>query len=239
MDEATRRPASSDQETFQDRETFSGALMDLKRRGCCVLVTGQVNERTRAAQSRRLFGQSDTPRQRVLTLTDATSKSAARYLPEGIAPTHSTVTTLDYTETVRVIADTVGHSSQPAPVATTSDDAASMGELGALLYDPIKDILRADTLHPGELRLGIATLRILIDNDGFSATRAFVRTLRADIVAAHGMGHFHLPGSPDSETVTALRPLIDIHIELRQSECGPEHRWHLLETGEATSWIQL
>lgn len=239
MDEATRGPGSSNQETVQDREAFAETLMDLKRRGCCVLVTGQVNERTRAAQSRRLFGQIDTDRQRVLTLTDATATSAARYLPERLTPTHSTVTMLDYTEQVRVIADTVEPSSQPPSVDTNSDDSASMGKLGTLLYDPIKDALQTDTHYPGELRLGIATLRILIDTDGLPATRAFIRAIRADILDTHGMGHFHLPGSLDSETVDALQSLVDIHIELRQTDCVPEHRWHLPETGESTSWIRL
>ncbi len=238
MDEATRSPVSSGPETVHDRKAFAERLMDLKRRGCCVLVTGQVNERTRAAQSRRLFGQSDTARQRVLTLTDATSASAARYLPQGITPTHSTVTTLDYTEQVRITTDTVDPTSQSTS-DTTSDDAASMGELGSLLYDPISDTLRTDTVHPGELRLGIATLHILLDTDGLSATRAFVRAIRADILDTHGMGHFHLPGSLDSETIAALWPLVDIHIKLRQSDCGSEHRWHLLETGQTTSWIRL
>lgn len=234
-----RSPDAPGRETIQDRGAFAATLMDLKRRGCCVLVTGPVNEQTRAAQSRRLFGQSDTTRQRVLTLTDATPTAAARYLPADIAPTHATVTMLDYTDQVRIVADTVTHGTPPSSEATTSDESATLGDLGALLYDPIKNALRTDALNPGELRLGIATLGILLDTDGLAATQAFIRAVRADILDVHGMGHFHLPGSPESESVAALRPLIDIHIELRQSDCLPEHRWHLLETGESTSWLRL
>lgn len=238
MEEVAHGPVPPGQETVQDQEVFAGALIDLKRRGCCVLITGQVNERTRAAQSRRLFGQSDTTRQRVLTLTDATPSSASRYLPEGIAPTHTTVTTLDYTEKVRIATDTASHGSQPSS-ATSLGDGPSMAGVGALLYEPVRDAIRTDALSPGELRLGIATLRVLIDTDGLSATRTFIRAVRDDILDVRGMGHFHFPGSPASETVSALYPLVDIHIQLRQSNRGPEHRWHLLETGYSTNWIRL
>lgn len=233
MDEAPRDPKSPTQ-PVQDREAFARALMELKRRGCCVLVTGQVNERTRAAQSRRLFGESDTPRQRVLTLTDATPSSAARYLPADLTPTHSTVTLLDFTDNVRVITS-IGLALD---TSTESDETAPMGDLGGLLYDAIGDAVHTDT-RPGELRLGIATLGILLDTDGRSATRAFIRAIRTDMLTAHGMAHFHLPGSPDSETIAALEPLIDIHIELREIDKEPAHRLHLLETGRATRWIRL
>lgn len=234
MDEVPRDPGSPTQQPVQDREAFARTLMELKRRGCCVLVTGQVSERMRAAQSRQLFGDSDAPRQRVLTLTDATPSSAIRYLPADLTPTHSTVTLLDYTDDVRVITS-IGLALESS---TDSDETASMGDLGVLLYDAIADAIHTDTC-PGELRLGIATLGILLDTDGLTATRAFIRAIRADMVDVHGMAHFHLPGSPDSETVTALEPLIDIHIELRQLDTGPAHRWHLLERGETTSWLQL
>lgn len=233
MDEVPRDPESPTQ-SVQDREAFARALMELKRRGCCVLVTGQVSERTRAAQSRRLFGESDTPRQRVLTLTDATPSSAARYLPADLAPTHSTVTLLDCTDNVRVITS-LGLALDSS---TESDETASVGDLGGLLYDAISDALCTDTC-PGGLRLGIATLGVLLDTDGLSATRAFIREIRADMLKAHGMAHFHLPGVPNSETITALKPLIDIHIELREVDKEPAHRLHLLETEETTRWIRL
>ncbi|UPM42754.1 DUF7504 family protein [Halocatena salina] len=218
-------------------ESFTATLMRLKRRGCCVLVTGQVDERVRAAQSRRLFGECDESRQRVLTLTDATPGLDAQYLPENITPTHSSVTELDYTDVVRDVAGTV----DPAFEHSQPDIglSGSMTGLGAILYDSVRETIRDDRTKPGELRLGIATLCVLLDTDGLSATETFIRALRTDILAVRGMGHFHLPGAPDSETLAALKSPIDIHIELRESNGIVEHQWHLLETDHLTDWLPL
>lgn len=238
MDEAARSPASSSEEMVHNREAFADTLMDLKHRGCCVLVTGQVNERIRAAQSRRLFGQSDRSRQRVLLLTEATPHLIPQYLPKGITPTHASVTTLDYTDQVRDLSSTISLLSQPWS-DNNSEESASMTEYGTSLYDAITDAINTESLRPGELRLGVATLGVLIDTDGLPATQAFVRAVRTELLAIHGIGHFHFPGKPGTETCTALRPFIDIHIELRKHHDTPEHRWHLLETDHSTSWIQL
>ncbi len=233
------RSSGSPNRTAHDRDPFATELLGLKRRGCCVLVTGHVNEQVRAAQSCRLFGQSDESRRRVLLLTDATPDHTSQYLPAGIPPTHSTVTTLDYTEEVRDLTDTDDPTSQPSSADTSSGESASMTGLGALLCDPVSDAVRTDSPSPGELRLGIATLGVLIDTDSLRATKAFVRRVRDDILAVNGMGHIHLPGSPDPETFSALCPMIDIHIELRKPNCVPEHRWHLLETGQSTGWLPM
>lgn len=149
--------------TAHGRDPFATELMGLKRRGCCVLVTGHVNEQVRAAQSRRLFGQSDKSRRRALLLTDATPSHTSQYLPDGIPPTHSTVTTLDYTEEVRDLTDTDNPTFQPSSADTSSGESATLTGLGALLYDPVSDAVQTGSLNPGEFRLGIATLGVLID----------------------------------------------------------------------------
>lgn len=208
MGDVTRSRRSPGEPFTRDRETFAGVLMDLERRGCCVLVTGRASER-------------------VLVLT-------THYLPEDISPAHSTVTTLDYTDVVRDITSTVTPSLQPADSVKAPQSETG---LGALLCDPIETAVRDGSLGPGELRLGVATLGVILDTDGLSATRSFVRTLRQHMLAVRGMGHFHLPGSPDSETITVLYPLFDIHIELHKSM--PKHRWHLLETDYSTDWLPM
>lgn len=238
MGDVPRGPNTPSSGAAQDLDPFAAALMRLKRRGCCVLVTGQVDERVRAAQSCRLFGQSNESRRRVLVLTEGTPSLTAQYLPDDITPAHSSVTKLDYTNEIRDAA-TADPSPQPRPTATGSEESAPMTDLGTSLYDPIADAVRTDSPSPGELRLGIATLGALIDTDGLTASRAFVRAVRGDVLAVHGMGHFHFPGEPDTETFAALRPLIDIHIELRNLNGVPEHRWHLLEAGHSTGWIRL
>lgn len=234
-----RDPDASSRETAQNRDSFAVELMGLKRRGCCVLVTGPVDEQVRAAQSRRLFGESDEPRQRVLILTEEAPSHTAQYLPNGITPTHSSVRILDYTDIIHDMTGAISPSPQLSPADIGSGAAGPMTGLCALLCDPVCNAIPADSLRPGELRVGITTLGVLLDTDGLSATRAFVRSIRSHILAAHGMGHFHFPGDPDSEVFSALRPLIDIHIKLRNPDGIPEHRWHLLETDHSTGWLRL
>ncbi|UPM44460.1 DUF7504 family protein [Halocatena salina] len=239
MGDVPRDPDSSSRETAQNPDSFAVELMGLKRRGCCVLVTGPVDERVRAAQSRRLFGESETDRQRVLILTERASDFTAQYLPDGIPSAHPSVNILDYTDLIDDMAGTTSPSPPFSPTDASPDTSGSMNGLCAHLCDPICDAIPTDSCCPGELRLGITTLDVLIDTDGLSATRAFVRSIRSDILAVHGMGHFHFPGEPDPELLTALSPLIDIHIELRKTDDVPEHRWHLLRTDHSTGWLRL
>lgn len=237
MRDVIRSSNSSGRESSQDRVSFAVALMELKRQGCCVLVTGRVNERTRAAQSSHLFGNNDASRHRVLALTDATASGLDWYLPDGISQAHSSVTVLDHTETVRDAAGTVDPSLQHSDV----DDGSPTieGGLGTMLRESIEATVRNGPTGPSVFRLGVATLGALIAIDGLSSTRAFVGAVRTGVVEVHGMVHFHLPGVPDPETFEALYPEIDIHIELRDSHHVPEHRWHLLEAGLSTDWLPV
>lgn len=234
----TRGPDAPSRETSQERSPFGNELMRLKRRGCCILVTGRSSVHVRAAQSRQLFGAVDEPRRRILTLIDATPSETSQYFPDGITQSDSDVTVLDYTETVQDTTRVTGKSRSQSS-SSQSDDPSKTG-LGATLCDPIGAAIRNKQTEPGELRVGVATLDAIVVSDGRSATRAFVEAVRADILAANGMGHFHLPGSVDPATFDALAPVIDIHLELRESRPHiPEHRWHLLDTDRSTDWIPL
>lgn len=234
-----------DESSYTVGDRFADELMRLKQRGCCILVTGSVSERVRTIQSRALFGSITEDRQRVFALTDATPSETVEYLPDGLTLEHSDVTVLDYTETVR---DTTGidpSSLQPYPstdlskTETPATETASMTGLGETLYDSIATTIQ-DDLSPGELRVGVATLNALIAIDGLPSTCAFVDAVRTHMLATHGMGHVHFPGALDDDTLAALRPVVDIHLELRVSQQHPpEQRWHLVDEDITTNWIQL
>lgn len=231
-------------------DRFVNELMRLKQRGCCVLVTGSVSERVRTMQSRALFGSIEEHRERVFALTDATPAKTADYLPGGRTPKHTDVTVLDYTDTVRDVTGVTDVSSLQLRSSTASSRAktpetpavetTSITGLGETLYDSIAATIQADQLSPGELRVGVATLNALIAMDGLAPTCAFVDALRTDLLAANGMGHVHFPGVLDSNALTALRPVVDIHLELRESrQPPPEQRWHLLDADLTTNWLRL
>jgi hypothetical protein len=222
-------------------DRFASELMRLKRRGCCVLITGSVSERVRAMQSRALFGGIEEYRQRVLALTDATPTEKAQYLPDGLTPESSDVTVLNYTDTVRDVTGVADPSSLQLSASPSSvwTETTSVTGLGATLSDSITETIQSG-LSPGELRIGVATLNALIAMDGLPATCAFIREVRADLRAAHGMGHVHFPGSPDTDALVALRSVVDIHLELRESQrYTPEQRWHLLDADITTNWYPV
>lgn len=228
-------------------DRFANELMRLKRRGCCVLVTGSVSERVRTMQSRALFGSVEEHRQRVFALTDATPTETAEYLPGELTPEHSDVTVLDYTDTVRDVTGVTDLSSLQPYSSTTSSRAetpevetTSVTGLGETLYDSIAATIQTDQLSPGELRVGVATLNALIAMDGLPATCAFVDAVRTDLLATNGLGHVHFPGSIDDDSLAALYPVVDIHLELRETkQCPPEQRWHLLDADLTTNWLRL
>lgn len=231
-----------DQQPSSVREPFASELTRLKQQGCCVLVTGSVSERVRAMQSDNLFGVADERRQRVLILTDATSGGTAQYLPDGITPEHPHVTVLDYTDDARNMAGVTDLSSlSPSMDSSSVSPESDRGdELVTPLYEAITDTIQTDQLSAGELRVGVATLTPLITVDGLSAACTFVRAVRTEMLAAHGIAHVHLPGSPNANILTTFRSIVDIHLELRNSQqFVPEHRWQLLDADLTTTWLSV
>lgn len=242
MVDGDSRGETPDQSTSPDHESFIAELTRLKCQGCCVLVTGAVSERVRTAQSRQLFGVPGAPRQRILTLTDATAADAAQYLPGEITPNHSRVTVLDYPDEVRgecAVADLSAPHPSPATQPGT-DKPPTMTNLGATLHAAITAKIQPEHVHAGELRVGIATLNELLSTDGLSATCAFISAVQTDVLAAHGMSHIHLSGETDDTTLAALRSIVDIHLELREDRRdAPEHRWHLFDANLISDWYSI
>lgn len=238
----TDRDGTPEQQVSPSSEEFTTELRRLKRRGCCLLVTGSVNERVRAVQSRHLFGDAGAPRQRVLTLTDATPVGVTQYLPAGIEPEQPSVTVLDHTDAVRggSTADTSSARPAPSPSPSVSGSTTALTGLGATLYDALSAVLPRHRLAASELRVGVATLDALMTVDGLTSTQAFVRAMRTDMQAVRGMGHVHLSGSLDADTRAVLRSVVDIHLELRESQPSvTEQRWHLLEANITSDWLSV
>lgn len=223
------------------RDTFTTELTRLKQQGCCLLVTGSVSERVRAAQSQHLFGTPVEPRQRVLVVTDTITAGTARYLPPTVSPDDSDVTVLDALSTLRTrTAVGYSHSSsldQPLDDASLPDDLVA---LHSALRDAIDVANREVQLPPGKLRIGLSSLCDLIERHGITATKTFVRAVTSDTRSMQGMTHFHFPGTLDSVTLTALKPVVDIHLELRDSfSRPPEQRWHLLGADLTSNWMTI
>ncbi|WP_449271794.1 DUF7504 family protein [Halomarina oriensis] len=222
--------SGADRRIGDDPHRFREVLAELKQSGCRLLVTGDVETAVRAHESRSLFGRAPD-RHRVFGVTDLGHDAVVEHLPEGCSPGSSGLDLIRQTET----------RSSGASVSTqASSPATRTRPFRRHLVDAIAQHRAGRSPDPAELRVGVATLRPLLDDDGIASTRRFVRVIGDETVRSRGMAHFHLGLSANSEATDALLRVVDIHIELRHTDdSGPEHRWTLLNYGERTGWLPM
>jgi hypothetical protein len=204
-------------------DAFSQSLAALKQRGCSLLITGSVRDGTHLRVSRRLMGEGDITRRRLVVITDGNGRGDRR--PDG--PVDE--------DTYRVI------DRRPAMRSVTSCMCAAQSSLdmSALERDTIEAIDDFDDaaggLDSAELRVCIDSLRPLVDRHGLAGVEPFLTTVTERIHETSGMGHVHFPIDLDCVTVSRLSPLFDVIIEIRPGE----HRWHLLEDDILTEWLAV
>ncbi|MFD1512657.1 DUF7504 family protein [Halomarina rubra] len=229
---------TDDTSVVTDDSRFGEALRDLKRRGCSLLVTGEVPFETRAAMSRRLFGTPDERRYRLLGVTNTVGLPVDRYLPSGVAPAGDDVTVVDFADELRgATASESPTSATPRPTVRT-DDVDRLATLRTSMTSAIDRI--GDRVGPfvaGELRVGVASLRGPFE-DGGDHARATIEHLVEDVVGHRGMVHCHLLGG--TAAVADLTDAFDVRIELRDRGTGvPEHRWVVPDRSVQTQWVAL
>ncbi|MFC5970923.1 hypothetical protein ACFPYI_06215 [Halomarina salina] len=208
---------------------FRDALTELKQSGCRLLLTGDVETTVRACESRSLFGSADG-RHRIVGVTDVGDGVVADHLPTSCAVGSSDL------DLVRrsAVRSSASRAAQGQPAADSTQPFRRR------LVDAIAQHRATRTPGPSELRVGVATLRPLLDDHGLDATRRFVGVVGGETVRSRGMAHFHL-GMPSGTTASdALLHVVDVHVELRRARDGtPEHRWTLLNYGEQTGWLPM
>lgn len=216
--------------------SFARALASLKRRGSNLLLVGPAYESAHLPASRRLMGDADSPRERLLVLTDHDAAREAR-LPEGAEP----VRTVEHRSLTRSAATRPARS--PSPRSPSGPDGEAHDALVALGNEVAEEIEaadeRVDGLEPGQLRLCVDSLAPVVEEYDRERVVAFLHALTRDVDRVNGMGHYHLPASPDAEVVEFLEPLFDAVIELRVGEDGPQQRWRLTDGRGSTDWLSL
>lgn len=219
---------------------FTATLEELKHKGCSLLVTGDVDGRTRAKQTRRLFGDPTIDRERVLVLTNPARRQYIDTLPAGMSPDHPSVHLLNYREPR-------ASDDEPDSEASVSSPPASETAVDGLggLQDTISDTITGIQSHTtflaaGALRLGLTDLSVLLELYGIDATKTFVQATGAEVRDRRGMGFCHLSVPSDDPIVRSLLPFFDIHIELREPAANPVcHRWHLCAYELSSAWLPL
>lgn len=208
---------------------FREVLTELKQSGCRLLVTGDVETTVRACESRALFGRA-ADRHRVFGVTDLGDDAVGEHLPADCSPGDADLDLIRQADTRG--GGTLATSRSPSP-------SGDLRPFRCHLVDAIAAHRAGRRPSPAELRVGVATLRPLLD-DGIAPTRRFVRVVGDETVRSRGMAHFHLGLATDVEAIDALLRVVDVHIELRRADDGtPEHRWTLLNYGERTGWLPM
>ncbi|WP_254766689.1 DUF7504 family protein [Salinilacihabitans rarus] len=213
--------------------TVCERLATLKARGCNLLVTGAVAPEVTFHASRTLLGTGGA-RERVLVCLDL-EPDADHYLRAGYATEPTSIT----------VRNGFQRSVSGSSTSTPSDDETLLDHrlhpLQSRICESIADSdERRDDLEPAQLRLGVLTLRPIIEEfDRYDVVR-FVRIVANLVEGVGGMAHYHLPIEDDDRLVEEYAGLFDGRIELRQRGRLPaEMRWHLHDVGRTTGWFQL
>jgi hypothetical protein len=225
-------PDSDEVPSSSDSQRFTAALDGLKQSGCVVLVTGVVDETVRAAASRRLFGTPQLPRQRVVVHVDDTALQPASYLPHGITSDNTSVQLCDWDSLMQ------GESEETEDVHEIPTDLVVCSDrLGEIIEDSEPT---SDEFAPGEIRVGVLTLSVIVEEYGRTATETFLTSFGQRVRSHHGLLHCHLPMESESATALALANTVDIHVHLRDQDGSlPEQRWYLCETDCCSKWMPL
>lgn len=196
--------------TRRERARVRQHLARLKRRGCNLLVAGTTDAATRRAASRRLFGDLEAGRDRVLIAVGETDPD--RWLPDGGRVIDAAV------DTRSAAAPTAPPASTPSVSTAVADAAGKSGD------------------EPGRFRLGVTALAPLLESPRGAET---VASLRETVRKARGVGHYHLSAPFDADRTRAVAAEFDAVVELRRTADGPRERWHLDEADVVTPWLPV
>ncbi|WP_425493599.1 DUF7504 family protein [Natronosalvus vescus] len=208
-------------------------LESLKRKGCNILVTGNVPPEVSFHATRNLFGddQCERSRQRILACTDL-HPPGNHYLWTGYESEPELISSAGLQRSI---------SRLPSPRGIAAADLNWISEFQMQICEAIAEAdATTDGLEPSQLRMSVMTLRPTIETVTHDETDRFLRVLTHLVEGVSGMAHYHLPVDDEDELVTRHADHFDIRIELRNRDhVPPESRWHFPDCGKATRWHQL
>ncbi|WP_157972678.1 DUF7504 family protein [Haloprofundus halophilus] len=205
--------------------------MQLKSRGCNLLVTGAVSESVTARATQRLLGSPVEDRKRLVTLTEAPTRGVDARLPIGVSADDADVRVVERRRADRSTAERAGHD--------VSDGDTELRRLERDISRAIDSFDDGSGFAPSELRLSVDSLGTLSETYETPQVCGFLRRVCDVVEDRKGMGHYHLSLPDDSPRVDQFEHVFDARIELRQREpYGPEQRWHVPGYG-TTGWIQI
>jgi hypothetical protein len=219
---------------------FADALGRLRRDGGALLVVGAAPKPTHQRGCHRMLGSSDQPR--VICRTDGCCTAGSERAGSGDRLVDLAVAARSGT------AADVGTAPDTAPeaaldgaagaVSTASGPARSVAETVPAFGSQIADAVAEAASDAADPRVCIDSLLPLVDAVGAERAFGWYQTVAADVRAAGGVCHAHLPVARADDLVDRFEALVDATVELRLRDGTPEQRWFV--HGTVTSdWLPL
>lgn len=215
---------------------FGRILSELKRAGCSLLVAGPLPADAVDRVVARMLGRKPGRRARVLGLFGPDVDAARRRLdrvPDGLGPA-VVVTTAETPRSAGVEASRPGRSLD---VRTARHDP---DVFEAELRAAVDEVRRhRGPFDPGELRVGVESLRTIHDGAGRGGVEAFVDRVAGDVRSAGGMAHFVYRSNSERGRPAWLDRRFDVVVAHRTGPDGLQQRWRFPDRGRSTDWFPL
>lgn len=214
------------------------AFMRMKATGCTILVVGELSEPAQCQLSRRVMGEPNMDRTRILAQLGQPS-DVESWFPGDVTPESDDSHVIEIEDAGRSASAAAASSSEePSPLPERSDLASELAER-------IDAILEGRDLEPPELRVVAASA--YYDPSAGQTIEQLVSVLNL----IDGMTFLFLPRASVDDLDSALTDRVDALIDVRTKHADqPEHRWILFdeeleknldadENGFKTEWLPV
>lgn len=212
-------------------DTFAALLDRLKRRGTTVLVVGDLSADLEQALSRRMMGHPDEPRYRLLSALKP-MEDPSRWFPGSVDRDDDWVDVVDHSGLAR---DAVAEPDAAAPAGLSSTWA---DDIVASVDDWVTSVEREADPDPGDIRVGLTSLDVLLEREGVGAPRTVAEEVHRLMRDHAGVAHIYFPRPRSSRVVQQITVWVDVVVEVRTNGGRPEQRWSVQDTVE-TSWFPI
>ena len=215
---------------------FSDELSRLKRQGASVLAVGTVQPHQCQDTCRRLLGcPTDRVRRRVLVSTTDGPHSASHLVDNSSPDTLARISYDAQAPSAATTAPTAAPSIEPS--TTDIDTLADLGIAISTAIDSFED--DTDALEPADIRVGIDSLRPLLEEHDDQRVFKFLHLINGRTKAVNGIAHYHLPVERDSRIAAVLSPLFDVVVELRDHGNTYQERWLIDDGSDSSGWLPV
>lgn len=206
-----------------DVRSIAQRLGELKQRGCVTVATGDAPTEAMQALCRRMFGDANLDRRRLLVAFDR-DPSPSQWLPADVGADHESVTVRDRSAEVREVAATARR--KPGVTGDDLDDLAK-SHLDAVAADILDVASGMVATEPGRLRVVVVRPDHLFpdpDRQSLTVLSDFASRLRTLMRRFGGMALLVVPRREDPAVVEHLREVADVEFEVRSKPKFVEHR---------------